>query len=35
MAISPLFKDFDPTQRKALVEKFRMSRRLHKVIAII
>jgi CRP-like cAMP-binding protein len=24
MAISPLFKDFDPTQRKALVEKFRM-----------
>ena len=24
MAISPLFKDFDPAQRKALVEKFRM-----------
>ena len=24
MAISPLFKDFDPSQRKALVEKFRM-----------
>jgi CRP-like cAMP-binding protein len=24
MAISPLFKDFDPSQRKAIVEKFRM-----------
>jgi len=24
MAISPLFEDFDPAQRKALVEKFRM-----------
>ena len=24
MAISPLFKDFDPTERKAIVEKFRM-----------
>jgi len=24
MASSPLFKDFDPAQRKALVEKFRM-----------
>jgi CRP-like cAMP-binding protein len=24
MAISPLFKDFDPSQRRALVEKFRM-----------
>jgi len=24
MAISPLFKDFDPSERKAIVEKFRM-----------
>jgi CRP-like cAMP-binding protein len=24
MAISPLFKDFDPSQRRAIVEKFRM-----------
>jgi CRP-like cAMP-binding protein len=24
MAISPLFKDFDPSQRKTIVEKFRM-----------
>jgi CRP-like cAMP-binding protein len=26
MAISPLFKDFDPSERKAIVEKFRMKR---------
>jgi CRP-like cAMP-binding protein len=26
MAISPLFKDFDPGERKAIVEKFRMKR---------
>jgi CRP-like cAMP-binding protein len=26
MAISPLFKDFDPSERKSIVEKFRMKR---------
>jgi len=34
MAISPLFKDFDPAERKQIVEKFRMKQAAHREVLI-